>query len=388
MPVHRDTTVGEALKDRTGGGAQLIVDPSVGVFRPARWEFADMGDLAGYLRETFGAKPTAEGGVRGSMSRKGQYVRRRSDGARAFTFGDPILDQVTSPLGEIVIGGRTMDLTRPDGPLAHGGDTGAIGPRLPTAPGGGLVLTADDGGVERWASEDGTTIEFRTGSSSMTFRAWKKHKWYGYWSMGAEVTTRGSEFEAANINSRYYDTAYAQVCAVIYDSDSDRDDSYLDEYEWGWNSPQPHRVESLCRAQWCEERFAGVVAVGDECFALDVEPWPSGWPSDWPPVSGAEVRPAKLSMFLRSIGLVGRATATVVNHNPISMGVTVSDAEGTLFTNPSGTFTIPGNGTMSIPVTFDAARTGVFTSRLRILAGGQSFVVPITATVTQVGQPL
>jgi len=50
---------------------------------------------------------------------------------------------------------------------------------------------------------------------------------------------------------------------------------------------------------------------------------------------------------------------------------------------------IPTNGEKAVTVTFTgASRPGVYRSTLAIEAGGRSHSVPITATVTQVGEPL
>jgi hypothetical protein len=380
-------TVADLARPRRERGTELRIGPEPVELSPGRWQFADMDDLVAYLESAFDVTASDSGGVTGRLSRKGSYIRRRPDGTRALTFGEPVLDQVTSPLGELVIGGQVENLAR-DGGLLRRTPAGSAGPSGPIAAGSDLVLTGEDNAVERWASEDGSKVEYRSGTASLTFRAWKKKQWTGYWSMGAEITTSGTVFEAARIDSRYYDTFVAQVCGVIYDNDSDTNDDHLDEYEWGWNSSQPHRVESLCRAQWNGERYADVVVAGNECFAPNVEPWPTGWPDDWPPDAGAEVRPRQLGISVRSVGVVGRATATIVNHDPVDMVAVVEEADGPLFSNPTGTFTIGPNGTKPITVTFAGAATGVYTSRLRIQAGGRFFNVPITATVTQVGEPL
>lgn len=87
--------------------------------------------------------------------------------------------------------------------------------------------------------------------------------------MGAEIETWGGKFTTARIESRYIDTFFAQVCAVVKtDSDSDTNDDYVDEYEWGVSAPQPKRVESQCRAQFKGQTFTGGVQAGPLCFVL------------------------------------------------------------------------------------------------------------------------
>ena len=55
-----------------------------------------------------------------------------------------------------------------------------------------------------------------------------------------------------------------RVChAARYDSDSDTNDNYVDEYEWGINSPAPNGVKSLCTATWQGSNYSGYVSKGD-----------------------------------------------------------------------------------------------------------------------------
>lgn len=87
--------------------------------------------------------------------------------------------------------------------------------------------------------------------------------------MGAEIETWPDDFTTARIDSVYIDWFYAQICFVVKrDSDSDTNDDYLDEYEWGSFAPQPIRVQSLCNAEYKGQRFSGTVEAGDQCFAI------------------------------------------------------------------------------------------------------------------------
>ena len=62
---------------------------------------------------------------------------------------------------------------------------------------------------------------------------------------------------------------YAQTCFVVKtDSDSDTNDDYVDEYEWGVNAPQPIRVESVCNARFKNQQFTGNVQAGPTCFQV------------------------------------------------------------------------------------------------------------------------
>src|SRR5262245_3788110 len=101
-------TMSQVLRTRGNGRAEIVTNN--GVIQPGTHSFADQKTLNAYLVETFGANAQG-GGVRGSLSRKGAYVRRSADGTPTITFGDPVLDAIASANGSIVIGGRTIDLT-------------------------------------------------------------------------------------------------------------------------------------------------------------------------------------------------------------------------------------------------------------------------------------
>jgi hypothetical protein len=55
---------------------------------------------------------------------------------------------------------------------------------------------------------------------------------------------------------------------VKRDSDSDTNDDYVDEYEWGVNASQPKRVESLCGARFKGQQFVGTVEARPQCFVV------------------------------------------------------------------------------------------------------------------------
>ncbi len=252
-----------------------------GYLQPARWEFREPAELTDYLAELLGVEP-AGGGIRGSASRAGKYDRRTADGDRAFTFGDPILDLITDPEGVITIGGQRYNLAgiELESPRYRSGgitsiDLGILGDELrahqvrQAALGqGDFTLIECSSDVVALASTNPSQRDFWHSGDHLRFKAWKKN-YYFYWSIGAEIETWGHDFDRARIESTYIDTFYAQVCFVVkQDSDSDTDDDYVDEYEWGVTSPQPRRVVSQCTAEWHGLRFGGQVEAGPECFTL------------------------------------------------------------------------------------------------------------------------
>jgi hypothetical protein len=270
-------TVGQARTIRQEGEVEFVTrDASI---QPDRYTFANLDELTAYLRQVLGGRPEG-GGIRGSMSRKGTYSRRAADGTQAVTFGDPVLDAISSAAGALVIGGKTIDLRE-----GHGS------PEAPTGAGGGVVafdapylkFTRIVNGAERWASDDGAMVEYRVGDGRLNFHAWKKHTFYQYWSMGGEIGISGTHtnFEAADIVSYYYMSVDSPCAVVKIGHDSDRDDSYVDQYEWGINAQQPERVAALCRAQWNNARFADIVTAGEGCLNYPNEAWPAGFPPDW-----------------------------------------------------------------------------------------------------------
>jgi hypothetical protein len=253
-----------------------------------------------------------------------------------------------------------------------------------------LEMTGVVNGAERWASPNGSTVEYRAPHGKLRFHAWKRSTFFGYWSMGGEISTSGTDFEAAVIDSHYYMSVSAPCQVVKVDQDSDRNDDYLDEYEWGWNSQQPERVASLCRAQWGHARFTDLITAGDGCQNYLTDAWPVGFPSDWPSDMGVELRPERISMSTRSVGVTARGSTRVVNLDADDKPVHVEAGSDTGdFDYPAGNFTLPRNGELSLPVTFFGGTSpGIYTSSMRVIVAGRVFVVPIKATVTQVGPPL
>jgi hypothetical protein len=365
------STVADALQRRERGDHELIVNRESPHFYPGRWQFEDIDDLTRYLSEAFGIDLLPGRGLRGTISRRGNYTRLQSDGTRAFTFGDPVLDQITSPNGEIVIGNQAMNLAPS------------------TAVAADLVLTGDELGVERWDSPDGSKVEYRSGAATLTFQAFTdSDDWDLRDRIGVRITTKSSIFDAANIDSRYYLNAYAQTCAIVSTGRaSHRDDDHVDQYEWAVAlvGELPQRVEALCRAQWNGDRYSAYVSTGRTCSVVGpVPPFPQGWPDDWPPDTGLTVTPRSLYIPTVSSGVAARGSIVVRNLDPYDAPISISEAEGIYFQSDSGPATVPANGNYFITVTFLGIKSG--TSSIRITAAsGQSIVVPIFGIVENRG---
>jgi hypothetical protein len=272
-------TVRQAATIRRDGGVEFVTH-NVSI-QPDRYTFANFDELNTYLAQVLGGKPEGRG-IRGSISRKGMYSRRAGDGTQPVTFGDPVLDAISSATGTLVVGDQTIDLRE-----------GRGSPNAPSGAGGGVIFDAPYlkftgivNGAERWASDDGAMVEYRLGNGRLNFHAWKKHTFYQYWSMGGEIGISGTNtnFEAAAILPLTYMSVPGHPpCAVFNPRPEafDKDDNYLDQYDWGWNSQQPERVAVLCRAQWHHARFREILTAGEGCLNYLNETWPPGFPADW-----------------------------------------------------------------------------------------------------------
>ena len=266
------------LTRKAGGKLEFRFPERSGFLTAARWEFRDKKELVDYLARLLSLEVKGEG-LRGTGVCYGKYERRGADGGRAFCFGDPLLDLITDPSGQLVLGGRRIDLAAIElqSPRYRAGglrtiDLAPLSASLrdlqvaQAALGqGDFTLIEHTAEVVGLASTNPSQRDFYRNGRHLRFRAWKK-RYVFYWSMGAEIETWGRDFSTARIESRYLDTVAGAFChAVKLDSDSDTNDDYLDEYEWGVNAPQPLRVVSSCGALWQGQTFGGQVEAGTAC---------------------------------------------------------------------------------------------------------------------------
>jgi hypothetical protein len=326
-------TVIQAATVRQEGGVELVTRNEP--IRPGRHTFASLAELTTYLGQVLGGRPEGEG-IRGSMSRKGTYCRRAADGTEAVTFGDPVLDAISSADGTLVIGGATVNLRNDDGSVGRD----VIAHAAPY-----LKFTGIVNGAERWASDDGAMVQYRLGTGALTFHAWKKHT--VFWSMGGEISVTGTnaKFEAADILSLYYMSVDSPCAVDMVGHDSDRDDSYVDQYEWGINAPQPERVATLCRAQWHHARFTDVLTAGSGCLNYLNETWPAGFPQEWVTV--------KTAIELNGSWTDGSARRAIASRKFAALTFDMSD-----FGRPAAQGSIVDNSTISVTFPDDATYTG------------------------------
>jgi hypothetical protein len=380
-----------------------------------RWQFASQEELVEYIARLFDIEPLSERAIQGTGAQVRHRRRIKASESHPALFHNPVLDHITSPYGELVIGSQAFNLRARRLGASRRGVVTLDPPTNSFTAAHALSCYQDYTGLERCESDDGSLRTYSDGTASMSFRAYKESTG-PYWEMGAEIKTFGLNFEAAIINSCYLGEAYAQTCAVWKtDSDSDTNDNDLDEYEWGIFAPQPARVVSLCRAQWNGRRINGVVSAGNPCFVVDAGcTWPEGWPEDWPPLDEPEppgtigVRPRSLTFVSRPSRPSVTKAITLSSSFPTPVTVTVEEATvntppttpspldpptlgGPLageFSNVSGQFTIPPNGSLNIPVTFTGqSGFGSIPGSLRVLWSSGQLTVGLLGTLVEEAIP-
>lgn len=255
--------------------------PKDATIRPGRHDFESRDALVQYIASLFSIEPSGSG-IRGTIRCEGKYKRVNGDGESVLTFGDPILDLITNEFGETFIAGRRFCLRQEEvrNPRYRSGGIRSIDlsvyneaifqsqlTQAAIGEGSFTLLECTDSHCSL-ASTNPSQLDFYKDGGHMRFKAWKKSSWL-YWSMGAEIETWGGDFTTARIDSRYLELIGGNFCTAIKtDSDSDSNDDYVDEYEWGVNAPQPTRVVSFCTANWKNQQFSGQVEAGDECFEI------------------------------------------------------------------------------------------------------------------------
>lgn len=258
--------------------------PKDGFVQCGRSTFKNQADLSAYLAEALSLSvKDKRGAARMSVRRKGKYQRVDRAGSPVFTFGDPILDLITDEQGWITVGRETFHLLPRDlaMPQDRAGGIASIDLSVnheeikrqqladALAVNGTrtlIELTADQMIV---AATTPSQLDFWKGSAHMRFRSWKKN--YGFYrSIGTEIETWGGDFSRAEIQSMYADPVLGEqnpfICHIVKrDSDSDRNDDYVDEYEYSYGLPPriPSTVRSFCQATWKGQQWGGTVGKGD-----------------------------------------------------------------------------------------------------------------------------
>jgi hypothetical protein len=230
--------------------------------------------------------------VTGSFSRTGKYVRRSADGTAAVTFGDPILDTISSPAGSLVIGGRTIDLapmrSSTNMPGRASGPSGEVAFDAPALKFKGIVHDA-----EKWALDDGSYVEYRIGNGRLGFQAWRNGPSIsdlGFWDMGVGISVWNTpaKYEAAFVNAINFMSVNAPCQQFLAGGNgriSDYSGTHVELSDWGFFAQQPERVAGVCMAQWHHRQFADLVTAGSGCPNYTQVFGNPTFPADWIPIS-------------------------------------------------------------------------------------------------------
>jgi hypothetical protein len=289
MPAQKILTMSQVPKLLMDGQAEIVTHDAI--IQPGTHSFADQDALNAYLIKTFGAK-THGGGIAGSLSCKGKYIRRSVDGTPAVTFGNPVLDTISSANGTLAIGGRTFDLTplRPS-ENTPGGASGAGGREVafavPALKFKGIVHDA-----EKWALDDGSYVEYRIRNGRLGFQAWRNGPSisdFGFWDMGVGISVWNTvaNYEAASINAINYmsvDAPCQQFSAGGSGYTVDYNGTHVDLSDYGFSAQQPERVAGVCMAQWHHRQFADLVTAGSGCLGYATAFGTTTFPPDWTPI--------------------------------------------------------------------------------------------------------
>jgi hypothetical protein len=347
MSRQRVLSIGEATTIRADGEVEFVThDDSI---HPDRHTFANREELNAYLGQQLGGRPEGDG-IRWSLTRKGVYSRRAADGAPTVTFGDPVLDAISSSSGELVIGGEKIDL-RPGHEALGGTGGGAV-----VSAASDLKFTGMVNGAERWATDDKSLVEYRLGTGLLDFHAWKHTEYVVYWSLGGEISVidTNANFQAAAIESHYYMSATGPCQQVgHWDPVEHFNDNYLDRYESGIHSQEPERVAVACRAIWHHQFFADVLTVGDGCPNWPNDPFQQGPPADWATI--------KTLVELNGLWTDGARNAAV--HTQF----TSFTVDMSAFNRPTANGSIVSGSTIKVTFPDDATYTGTLHAPNRIV---------------------
>ena len=271
----------EAIAD---GKAQTRFSQDRRYVQAGHGRYDSLDALTAQLSKTFPSE-RSRFGLHGALTRVGKYTRVTEDGDTAFTFGDPILDFITDAQGNLRIGADdsrpfAAEIAAPDrgggiSAINIGGDIDQARAAIRAARLAGetrYAVVEDEGDALTLASRNPHEQWFYRGSSRMRFRAFKK-SYIVYKKMGADIETWGHDFRRASISSVYgsFVTGLSQCFPVHYDSDSDTNDDYVDEYEWflgGGVESGFDGVRSSCVATWHDRIYTGTVEYG--CVIADV----------------------------------------------------------------------------------------------------------------------
>jgi hypothetical protein len=242
-----------------------------GFMTPGRHEFRDQTDLIDYLAQTFPVTRDERDGALILLKRVSTYRRLDYRGQQIFTFGDPILDLITDQDGQLILGGRVYDLrtvelsdrTQIGSGIPKPGSPG--GPQFSNAvyrPGESSYIPVRTASLGASLQIPPSSVTFSVPGGTIRVRAFRRNYGIG-WKAGADIQTWGGNFTRATVDSQYGENIFGNYCGVVKtDSDTDTNDDYVDEYEWGISSRMPSGVRSTGTILWKGVTYSRVVQSG------------------------------------------------------------------------------------------------------------------------------
>jgi len=275
----------------------------------SRSNFSDTDDLIRYIKTLFPLPDGTGQGLQMTIRCKGKYQKVNKKGSPVVTYGDPILDLITSDEGKVIIEGVTYDFEKKSNKRS-------------------LTENINTRETKKFIDED-------TGQS-ITFHAYKSSYLGVGWKIGVEITIIGEPFERSQINSQYGESVSQGICAVVRtDDDDDINDKYLNEYEWGIKASEPNEVRAICSAIWKNQEITAFVQCGSGC---------DSWLSD-PPI----LKPfSEWKANVKIPNLKSKATPAIVEFknrlHMVFIGETSNDMYHWMFDGNKWNPTIGGNG--------------------------------------------
>ena len=269
LPALSNATINVLPSGRT----EIRFPSGSGFMTPGRHEFRDQTDLIDYLAQTFPVVRDDRGGVRISLKRVSNYRRIDLRGQQIFTFGDPILDLITDQDGQLIVAGKVYDMRTAElSDRSQIGSGAVLEPGAPAAPqlsnavyrrgesSYHPVRTASP--AASLQSNPPTSVTFSVPGGTIRVRAFRRNYGVG-WKAGADIQTWGGDFTRATVDSQYGQNIFGNFCGVVKrDSDTDTNDDYVDEYEWGIASSMPSGVRSTGTILWKGLTYSRVVQNG------------------------------------------------------------------------------------------------------------------------------
>jgi hypothetical protein len=365
MPATTPLPLDQAIKSLPEG--TLTFSTNGEAVNAGHGAFASKSELISYVESVFGAQADHDG-ARGAIISQGPYFRMAGSARLPVTFGDPVLDAISTPNGQVVVGSETYDFSATANAVAASNKkAGGVVRDVPT-----LKFTGNVNGAQRWATDDGSLVEYRLGTGTLTFQAWKDTGVLTnvYWTMGGliSVIDTPAMIQAAYIESHPYMSVTAPCQRQKVEQGTLYNSNLLKVTTWGAFAQEPERVAVFCEAQWHNERFADLVTAGDGCLNYKTDQWPNPFPPAWNPKSTILI-------------LDGDWTDGSSQHATILVSFSSLSIDMSAFGRPSASGTITDYNAISVSFPDDKTYTGELQAPDKILWSNGSTWTKIVSTI-------